>query len=85
MAQFQFVRADMDWWRRCFQTREGGLGLGPEWAKEGDVVMLIKGGYVPYIFTHVDEDLRRRAMRLREMLRKEGPGKGNEREELLNG
>ncbi|KAI1121701.1 heterokaryon incompatibility protein-domain-containing protein [Nemania abortiva] len=31
---------------------EGGhLVLVPSWVKEGDVVMLVKGGYVPYVFT----------------------------------
>jgi hypothetical protein len=55
-------------WRRAFQTKQGYLGLGPVWSKKGGVVMLVKGGYVPYIFTHVVDDLRRHAAYLKQVL-----------------
>jgi hypothetical protein len=46
---------------RClFRTKKGVFVLGPAWAERGDVVMGVKGGKVPYVFTPRDEDLRRK-------------------------
>ncbi|KAM0189059.1 hypothetical protein ACHAPQ_009632 [Fusarium lateritium] len=46
---------------RClFKTKKGMLVLAPAWAEKGDVVMGVKGGKVPYVFTPRDEDLRRK-------------------------
>ena len=36
--------------RRIFLTKKGYIGLGPESIQENDAVMLLEGGYVPYIF-----------------------------------
>jgi hypothetical protein len=36
--------------RRIFLTKKGYLGLGPAHIQENDTVMLVNGGYVPYIF-----------------------------------
>lgn len=46
---------------RClFRTKKGVFVLGPAWAEKGDVVMGVKGGKVPHVFTPRDEDLRRK-------------------------
>ncbi|KAK8112528.1 hypothetical protein PG984_013054 [Apiospora sp. TS-2023a] len=45
--------------RSIFGTREGWLTLAPCWAAERDVVMLVKGAAVPYVFTPIDEYLAR--------------------------
>ena len=45
-------------WRSLFTTPDGYMGLGPSWIVQGDHVMLVKGGHVPYIFRHVDQILR---------------------------
>lgn len=46
--------------RSVFRTKKGTLILAPAWAMEGDAVMLVKGGSVPYIFTSTDESLKRK-------------------------
>jgi len=33
--------------RRIFLTKKGYLGLGPEGAQSGDIIILLKGSYVP--------------------------------------
>ncbi|KAI1085390.1 heterokaryon incompatibility protein-domain-containing protein [Whalleya microplaca] len=55
-------------WRNTFLTREGYLGLGPWSLAKGDVVMLVNGGYVPYAFTPVREDRRKRAEYIEERM-----------------
>ncbi|KAK8137109.1 heterokaryon incompatibility protein-domain-containing protein [Apiospora sp. TS-2023a] len=47
-------------WRKVFITSNGFLGIGPRLMTEGDVVMLVKGGYVPYVFRHADAEVKRR-------------------------
>ncbi|KAF2833464.1 hypothetical protein CC86DRAFT_389698 [Ophiobolus disseminans] len=42
-----FVRACVD--RRLFVTRGGLIGIGPHAMKEGDIVVILFGGRVPYI------------------------------------
>lgn len=37
-------------WRAMFLTKEGQLGLAGGWVEEGEVVMLVESGYVPYVF-----------------------------------
>lgn len=32
--------------------------MGPNWLRRGDSVMLIQGAIVPYIFRHVDDNLK---------------------------
>ncbi|KAF5614798.1 heterokaryon incompatibility 6 OR allele [Fusarium sp. NRRL 52700] len=46
--------------RAIFKTRSGRLILAPAWAEKGDVVMAVKGGKVPYVFTPRDEDIKRK-------------------------
>lgn len=36
--------------RRHFCTKDGYIGYGPWTVEEGDVIMIVAGGYVPYIF-----------------------------------
>jgi hypothetical protein len=46
--------------RALFKTQSGKLILAPAWAEKGDVVMAVKGGKVPYVFTPKDEDIKRK-------------------------
>ncbi|KAF4503258.1 Heterokaryon incompatibility 6, OR allele [Fusarium agapanthi] len=46
--------------RALFRTQSGRFILAPAWAEKGDVVMAVKGGKVPYIFTPRDEDIKRK-------------------------
>ncbi|KAJ4253952.1 hypothetical protein NW762_010351 [Fusarium torreyae] len=46
--------------RSVFATRNGTIILAPAWAEVEDVVMLVKGGKVSYVFAPRDEDLKRR-------------------------
>ncbi|EWY85773.1 hypothetical protein FOYG_12880 [Fusarium oxysporum NRRL 32931] len=46
--------------RALFKTQSGRLILAPAWAEKGDVVMAVKGGKVPYVFTPRDEDIKRK-------------------------
>ncbi|RBQ67787.1 hypothetical protein FVER14953_09999 [Fusarium verticillioides] len=46
--------------RALFKTQSGRLILAPAWAEKGDVVMAVKGGRVPYVFTPRDEDIKRK-------------------------
>ncbi|GAB1195989.1 hypothetical protein APSETT444_005254 [Aspergillus pseudonomiae] len=45
-------------WRCLFRTKDGLIGMGPSWLECGDWVMLVRGAIVPYVFRHVDVDLR---------------------------
>jgi hypothetical protein len=47
-------------WCKVFVTRQGCLGLGPNWLNIGDTVMVIHGASVPYAFTPLETDLGRR-------------------------
>ncbi|KAG5745601.1 hypothetical protein H9Q70_011710 [Fusarium xylarioides] len=46
--------------RALFKTQSGRLILAPAWAEKGDVVMAVKGGKVPYVFTPRNEDIKRK-------------------------
>ncbi|KAF4333589.1 heterokaryon incompatibility 6 OR allele [Fusarium beomiforme] len=46
--------------RALFKTQSGKFILAPAWAEKGDVVMAVKGGKVPYVFTPKAEDIRRK-------------------------
>ncbi|KAF5669078.1 heterokaryon incompatibility 6 OR allele [Fusarium circinatum] len=46
--------------RALSRTQSGRLILAPAWAEKGDVVMAVKGGKVPYVFTPQDEDIKRK-------------------------
>ncbi|ETS77148.1 hypothetical protein PFICI_11022 [Pestalotiopsis fici W106-1] len=70
--------------RRLFITRGGCIGLGPNLLKEDDTVMLVPGFYVPYIFTSIDEHLRRKAERLLGKLR-DIEAKGGSNKEQVEG
>ncbi|KAJ4295526.1 hypothetical protein N0V90_007539 [Kalmusia sp. IMI 367209] len=61
--------------RSIFITDRNMIGLGPSWVKKGDVVMLVKGGKVPYLFVPFDEHLKRDIERLgkkRDKLKEQG-------------
>ncbi|KAF2870895.1 hypothetical protein BDV95DRAFT_70783 [Massariosphaeria phaeospora] len=60
LQKYTGIRDRTRWWRTLFTTTSGYLGMGPPWLRAGDVVMLVKGGSVPYAFTHWDEERRRR-------------------------
>ncbi|KAF2822682.1 hypothetical protein CC86DRAFT_458461 [Ophiobolus disseminans] len=51
-----------------FTTKKGYMGIGPTWLQEGHHIFLIRGGKAPYIFTHIDDVLRRRAGEMRNQL-----------------
>lgn len=38
--------------KRPFRLRSGHFGIGPEALDEGDLVVVLKGGRVPYIFSN---------------------------------
>jgi hypothetical protein len=59
MLQFMGVSPS----RSLFITTRGMIGLGPSWVEEGDVVMLVKGGKVPYLFARFDDHLKRAVQR----------------------
>ncbi|KAE8385798.1 hypothetical protein BDV23DRAFT_190553 [Aspergillus alliaceus] len=44
--------------RSLFITKDGLIGMGPSWLSKGDRVMLVRDAIVPYVFRHVDEELR---------------------------
>ena len=48
-------------WQSLFSTSDGHIGMGPRWLSSGDTVMLIRGAIVPYIFRHVDDNLKLQA------------------------
>lgn len=52
-----------------FRTKEGLIGMGPFWLEKGDKVMLVRGAIVPYVFRHIDEDLRLRVTKLQAELK----------------
>ena len=39
--------------RTLFFTKDGLIGIGPEWLKLEDKVMLVQGARVPYLFRHI--------------------------------
>jgi hypothetical protein len=47
-----FVRACVD--RRFFVTKTGSMGIGPDVMNEGDIIVILFGGRVPYILRPVD-------------------------------
>lgn len=59
--------------RTVFLTHEGYLGVGPKWLKPGDVIMLVKSGYVPYLFTPVRDYWREVVQDLETRLRGDHP------------
>jgi hypothetical protein len=48
-----------------FITKQGYMGIGPAGLQIGDCVFLIADGKAPYIFTHIDNVLQRRAAQIR--------------------
>ncbi|KAF2124673.1 hypothetical protein P153DRAFT_325963 [Dothidotthia symphoricarpi CBS 119687] len=51
-----FVRACVD--RRFFVTRDGSMGIGPDAMKQGDVIVVLFGGRVPYLLRALDTGYR---------------------------
>lgn len=45
--------------RRFFVTKTGYMGMGPQTLKEGDAVVVLFGGQVPYVLRRADNDLYR--------------------------
>ncbi|KAI1740030.1 heterokaryon incompatibility protein-domain-containing protein [Xylaria scruposa] len=59
-------------WRALFLTHEGLLGLGMCWVEEGEVVMLVESGYVPYVFGSAEEQAKKNVKEVEEKLEKLG-------------
>ncbi|QRD94304.1 hypothetical protein F9C07_2215658 [Aspergillus flavus] len=51
-------------WRSLFRTKDGLIGMGPSWLSCGDWVMPVRGAIVPYVFRHIDEDLKQQVKSL---------------------
>ena len=51
-----------------FVTKEGYLGIGPNWLRSGDGVFLVADAKAPYILAQVDDVLQRQAREIREQL-----------------
>ncbi|KAI4913049.1 uncharacterized protein J4E92_009921 [Alternaria infectoria] len=51
-----------------FLTKEGYLGIGPNWLRNGDGVFLVADAKAPYILAQVDDVLQRQAREIREQL-----------------
>ncbi|KAI4613526.1 uncharacterized protein J4E87_009827 [Alternaria ethzedia] len=51
-----------------FVTKDGYLGIGPNWLRSGDGVFLVADAKAPYILAQVDDVLRRQAREIREQL-----------------
>ncbi|KAF9694941.1 hypothetical protein EKO04_006813 [Ascochyta lentis] len=47
-----FVRACVD--RRFFVTKSGSMGIGSDALKEGDIIVVLSGGKVPYLLRPID-------------------------------
>jgi hypothetical protein len=54
--------------RSLFMTKQGYMGIGPNWLSDGDGVLLVADRTTPYMFARPDEVLRRAARRIREQL-----------------
>ncbi|KAI0447884.1 hypothetical protein F4803DRAFT_498030, partial [Xylaria telfairii] len=57
---FVSLAVKVNGWRKLFLTNEGLLGLGGSWMEEGEVVMLVESGYVPYIFGPAEKQAKKR-------------------------
>ena len=51
-----------------FLTKEGYLGIGPNWLRNGDGVFLVADAKAPYILAQVNDVLQRQAREIREQL-----------------
>ncbi|KAI0906049.1 hypothetical protein F4823DRAFT_631880 [Ustulina deusta] len=67
---FVQVAVKVNGWRTLFLTQEGLLGLGGCWLKEGEVVMLVESGYVPYVFGSAEENAKKQVKSAEETLEK---------------
>ncbi|KAI0975194.1 heterokaryon incompatibility protein-domain-containing protein [Xylaria arbuscula] len=67
---FMQVAVKINAWRTLFLTQEGLLGLGGCWIEEGEVVMLVDSGYVPYIFDSAEKNAKKNAKEIEEKLEK---------------
>lgn len=67
---FVQVAVKVNGWRTLFLTQEGLLGLGGCWLKEGEVVMLVESGYVPYVFSSAEENAKKHVKSAEETLEK---------------
>ncbi|KAF5012346.1 hypothetical protein FDECE_1573 [Fusarium decemcellulare] len=54
--EFDFLVQTASLGRCCFVTENGQLGFGPELAQAGDIVVIIPGGKVPYVFRLADSN-----------------------------
>ncbi|KAK3949100.1 heterokaryon incompatibility protein-domain-containing protein [Pseudoneurospora amorphoporcata] len=43
------------WGRRVFATARGSIGIGPEYVQEGDVVVILHGGKIPFLLRPVKD------------------------------
>lgn len=52
---FSRFQSHYHWGRRIFSTARGFIGLGPEYVEEGDVVVILYGGKVPFLLRPVED------------------------------
>lgn len=55
-------------WRNIFFTLRGHIGYSPKWLTGDEIVMLICGADVPYVFTPIETHHRARARQIRQNL-----------------
>ncbi|KAI0411285.1 hypothetical protein F5X98DRAFT_383953 [Xylaria grammica] len=70
LQNFAALAVKVNGWRSLFLTHEGLLGLAGSWVEAGQVVMLVEGGYVPYIFGPAEAEAKRHVKNVGERLEK---------------
>ncbi|KAI1363302.1 heterokaryon incompatibility protein-domain-containing protein [Xylaria arbuscula] len=77
------IASKINAWRVIFLTREGQLGLGGVWIKEGQSLMLVESGYVPYVFKSAEQTAKEHMKSVKEGIQKllKEPQPLSEREE----
>ncbi|KAJ3572994.1 hypothetical protein NPX13_g4857 [Xylaria arbuscula] len=64
------IASKINAWRVIFLTREGQLGLGGVWIKEGQSLMLVESGYVPYVFKSAEQTAKEHMKSVKENIQK---------------
>ncbi|KAM0266213.1 hypothetical protein ACHAPA_007215 [Fusarium lateritium] len=53
IQDFDEIIQQMSLYRRLIRTDDGKIGFGPEMSEEGDTIVILPGGKVPYVLRHV--------------------------------
>ncbi|KAM0189143.1 hypothetical protein ACHAPI_010161 [Fusarium lateritium] len=53
IQDFDELIQQMSLYRRLIRTDDGKIGFGPERSQEGDSIVILPGGKVPYVLRHV--------------------------------